>query len=58
MRLLPMGWAMSLKALGNSLKAFDITDPSYFVESAFEDEEGWEFLLDLCGGSISLKQHT
>lgn len=38
--------AMSLKALGDSLKPFHITDPSYFVESAFEDEAGWGFRFD------------
>lgn len=38
--------AMSLKALGDSLKAFHIKDPSYFVESAFEDENGWGFRFD------------
>ena len=38
--------AMSLKALGNSLKAFHIKDSSYFVESAFEDENGWGFRFD------------
>nr|WP_288824857.1 alpha/beta hydrolase [uncultured Clostridium sp.] len=38
--------AMSLKDLGDSLKTFHITDPSYFVESAFEDEAGWGFRFD------------
>lgn len=38
--------APTLRALGESLKAFGISDARYFIESAYEDESGWHFRFD------------
>lgn len=38
--------APTLRALGESLQAFGISDDRYFIESAYEDESGWHFRFD------------